>query len=165
MKRIFALALAATLLLCGCGGNNDGGVTPPPTPTNGIVIHDTTLFIGGNLSADKQASLGEPISTSEAPSCLYEGMDTVREYDGFTLQTYRVGETDVIVMVTIETAAFVTDKGIKVGDTAEAVSTAYGAAAEETKNYVVYNDTPTTTLTFSLKNGVVTAIEYAQAAA
>ena len=52
-------------------------------------------------------------------------------------------------------------RGFGASETAEAVSTAYGAAAEETKNYVVYNDTPTTTLTFSLKNGVVTAIEYA----
>ena len=164
MKKLIALAIAATLLLtgCGAGGNDVGGGNKPAFKTAGITLNDTNLFIGGNLSADKKASLGEPISTSEAPSCLYEGMDTIYEYEGFSVQTSQVGDSEIVVMITVETADHTTAKGIKIGDTAEAAANAYGEAVEETRNYVVYNDDTNTTVTFSLKDGKITAIEYAQ---
>ena len=168
MKRILtmtlALTLAMALLLCGCGkdsgttGNNDGN----QFQTAGIQIGGATLNIGGRLTDEIQSTLGEPISTSEAPSCLYEGMDTVYEYEGFFLQTSQVGDSEVVVIITIETANHTTNKGIKVGDTAEALSNAYSNPVEETKNYVVYRHDNNVTVTFSLRDGKISAIEYAQ---
>lgn len=166
MKRILTLALAAALLLCGCGGNTDGKDQNEPTKTpddnkaNAIVLKDTTLYIGGNLTADKKEALGEPIGTSEAPSCLYEGSDIIYEYDGFTLQTNQQGEDEILCIVTVETAAYATAKDIKVGDAVEAVKDAYGEAEKETKYYIAYTE-DNTALTFSLSDGKVTAIEYA----
>lgn len=171
MKRILtmtlALTLAMALLLCGCGGKDAG-----PTDNNkdkfqtaGIHIGGATLNIGGRLTDEIKTTLGDPISTSEAPSCLYEGMDTVYEYEGFSLQTSQMGDSEVVVMITIESADHTTAKGVKIGDTAAAAATAYGEAVEETKNYVVYRQDGNVTVTFSLKDGKITAIEYAQAAA
>lgn len=168
MKRILtmtlALTLAMALLLCGCGGK-DAGTTDnnkDKFQTAGIHIGDATLNIGGRLTDEIKTTLGDPVSTSEAPSCLYEGMDTVYEYEGFSVQTSQVGDSEIVVMITVETADHTTAKGIKVGDTAEAAANAYGEAVEETRNYVVYNDDTNTTVTFSLKDGKITAIEYAQ---
>lgn len=163
MKRIFALTLAVTLLLCGCGksaDNNDKGGDNAAAVTLGEV----TLTVGGTLTADQKTALGEPTSVSEAPSCHYEGMDTVYVYDGFSVQTYRNGDADAIAVITVESDAYPTAKGIKVGDTAEAVAKAYGDPVEETKYYAVYNPTDKVTLTFELDNDTVAVILYEEAA-
>lgn len=168
MKRILTMTLALTLsmalLLCGCGGKDTGTTDNGSNQfqTAGIHIGDVTLNIGGRLTDEMKSTLGDPISTSEAPSCLYEGMDTVYEYEGFFLNTSQVGDSEVVVLITIETANYTTDKGIKVGDTADALATAYGEAEEETKNYAVYRQDENVSVTFSLRDGKVTAIEYAQ---
>ena len=169
MKRILtmtlALTLAMALLLCGCGGK-DSGTTDNGNKnsfqTAGIQIGGANLNIGGRLTDEIKSTLGEPISTSEAPSCLYEGMDTVYEYEGFFLQTSQMGDSEVVVIITIETANHTTNKGIKVGDPAEALNNAYGEPEEETKNYVVYRHDNNVTITYSLRDGKVSAIEYAQ---
>lgn len=165
MKRLFALVLAAALLLCGCGGADKGGdQKKSDNHTENIRIGDTTLTIGKGLTNQQKADLGTPVSTSEAPSCLYEGYDMVYEYEGFSLQTNQQDEKEILCIVTLKSDAYPTDKGVKVGDTAAAVTDAYGKADETTKYYVVYHLSKTVVLTFYLEAGAVTSIEYAQAA-
>ena len=165
MKRIFALALAIALLLCGCGNsgdNKDKGDDTTATAT--VKLGEVTLTVGDALTADQKTALGEPAAVSEAPSCHYEGMDTVYAYDGYSLQTYRKNNADILCVVTIEDAAYPTAKGVKVGDTLEAVRTAYGEPTESTNYYWVYNLTDTVTLTFELDGDTVAIILYEQAA-
>ena len=147
MKRFFALALAVALLLCGCGKENkkeeDGSKAA-------VKLGDTTVTVGETLTAEMKTALGEPVSVEEAPSCHFEGMDTVYRYDGFSVQTYRKEDADAIAVITVESADYPTDKGIKVGDNLDAVMDAYGEADEPTNYYWVYNLTDKVTLPFEL---------------
>ena len=161
MKRIFALALAVALLLCGCGKENkkeEGGSKAA------VKLGDVTVTVGEVLTDEMKTALGEPASTEEAPSCHYEGMDTVYRYDGFSIQTYRKGDADCIAVVTIESAAYPTDKGIKVGDKLDAVMDAYGEADEPGNYYWVYDLTDKVTLTFELDGDKVATILYEEKA-
>lgn len=158
MKRIFALALAVTLLLCGCGKSTDNNDKGGNAAT--VKLGDVSLTVGAAFTAQQKDALGEPVSTEEAPSCHFDGMDTVYTYTGYSLQTYRQDDADILCVITIEDAAYPTDKGIKVGDTATAVTEAYGEAAEQTKYYVVYDLTEEVSLTFQLKDDAVTTILY-----
>lgn len=161
MKRILALALAAVLLLSGCGANKTGGDTKIPENTKGIVLGDVNLLIGGRLTDEDKETLGDPISTSEAPSCMYSGFDIIYEYDGFTLQTNQQSEDEIVCIITVEDSKYPTAKGIKVGDTADAVKDAYGDPADESDYYLVYETADNYDLSFSLSDGHVTVIEYA----
>lgn len=161
MKRIFALAMAAMLLLCGCGKDNkkeEGGSKAA------VKLGDVTVTVSEALTDEMKTALGEPIGTEEAPSCHYEGMDTVYVYDGFRIQTYRNGDTDAVAVITVESADHPTDKGVKVGDSTEAAKDAYGEAAEETAYYIVYDLTDNVTLTFELSDGKVATILYEEKA-
>lgn len=161
MKRIFALALAVALLLCGCGKENkkeEGGSKAA------VKLGDVTVTVGETLTDEMKTALGEPASTEEAPSCHYEGMDTVYGYDGFSIQTYRKGDADCIAVVTIESASYPTDKGIKVGDNLDAVMDAYGEADEPGNYYWVYDLTDKVTLTFELDGDKVATILYEEKA-
>ena len=155
MKRIFALTLAVALLLCGCGKENkkeEGGSKAA------VKLGDTTVTVGETLTAEMKTALGEPVSVEEAPSCHFEGMDTVYRYDGFSIQTYRKEDADAIAVITVESADYPTDKGIKVGDNLDAVMDAYGEADEPTNYYWVYNLTDKVTLTFELDGDKVATI-------
>ncbi|MBR3778971.1 MAG: hypothetical protein IKL13_04550 [Clostridia bacterium] len=157
MKRFFALALAMALLLCGCGKENkkeEGGSKAA------VKLGDTTVTVGETLTAEMKTALGEPVSVEEAPSCHFEGMDTVYRYDGFSIQTYRKEDADAIAVITVESADYPTDKGIKVGDNLDAVMDAYGEADEPTNYYWVYNLTDKVTLTFELDGDKVATILY-----
>jgi hypothetical protein len=162
MKRIFALTLAVALLLCGCGKNDENTHKGGNAAT--VKLGDVTVTAGEAFTAEMKTALGEPVSTEEAPSCHYEGMDTVYVYDGFSIQTYRKGDADQVAVVTIESPAYPTDKGVKIGDDSDAVKKAYGAAVEETPYYVVYTLNDTVSLTFELKNGTVALILYEEKA-
>ncbi len=161
MKRIFALALALTLLLCGCGDNQPTDTKKPEYAAKGIDLGDVTLLIGGRLTDEDKDALGDPISTSEAPSCLYAGFDIIYEYEGFTLQTNQQSEDEIVCIITVEDANYPTSKGIKVGDTAEAVIDAYGEPTDESDYYLVYETQDNYDLSFSLEDGRVSVIEYA----
>lgn len=160
MKRLLAMALAATLLLGGCGKSNDNNKTGGNAPTAVIKLGEATVTVGEALTAAQKTALGESLSVEEAPSCHYEGMDTVYRYDGFSLQTYRKDNVDVLCVVTVESDAYPTAEGVKVGDGIEAVTDAYGEAAETTNYYVVYDLTDKVTLTFEMDGDKVAVILY-----
>lgn len=160
MKRILALALAVMLLCTACGQKKTNDNTDKGGNTATIQLGDATVTVGEALTAEIKTALGVPASVEEAPSCHFEGMDTVYHYDGVSLQTYRKDNADVLCVVTIESADYPTAKGIKVGDSGEAVKNAYGEAAETTNYYVVYDLTDKVTLTFELDDDKVAVILY-----
>lgn len=162
MKRILALALAALLLLGGCGAaQTDGDNKKLQTETKGIELGEVSLYIGGRLTDEHKEMLGDPISTSEAPSCMYEGFDIIYEYEGFTLQTNQQSEDEIVCIVTVEDSQYPTAKGVKVGDSVDAVKDAYGDPTDESDYYLVYETADNYDLSFSLSDGQVTVIEYA----
>lgn len=162
MKRILALAMAAMLLLSGCGGkdNQDGDTKQTEAPAAaGITLKGATLTIGGELTATMMDKLGEPNEQTESPNCVYDGTVYDYIYDGFTLQVSRLEDKDTLLMVTVTDPAYTTDKGVNIGDTADAVIETYGDAEVSTKHYLGYT-VDGYELTFNLNGGVVENIEY-----
>lgn len=168
MKRILtmtlALTLAVALLLCGCGKSDDNTDKGGNNSAAAVKLGDVTVTVGETLTAEMKAALGNPTSVEEAPSCHYEGMDTLYRYDGFSIQTYRKDDADCVAVVTVESDAYPTDKGIKVGDGIDAVKKAYSDPAEGTQYYVVYDLTDKVTLTFELQEDKVVTILYEEKA-
>lgn len=163
MKRILALALALTLLLCGCGGKTDKGGDTNKTEANtaaGITLKGASLNIGGELTDEMLKKLGEPSEKTESPNCVYDGAVYDYIYTGFSLQVNQQESKSTLLMVTITDTAYKTDKGVKIGDTADTVKNAYGTATEESKYYLVYAK-ETFELTFNLNDGAVEEIVYA----
>ena len=164
MKRIFALTLAVLLLLCGCQKADDNTDKNEGGNPAAVQLGDATVAAGEILTAEMKTALGSPVSVEEAPSCHYEGMDTVYRYDGFSIQTYRKDDADCVAVVTVESDAYPTAKGIKVGDDLGAVTDAYGEAAECTNYYFVYTLTDKVSLTFELDGDKVAVILYEEQA-
>ena len=160
MKRIFALTLAVLLLLCGCQKADDNTDKNEGGNPAAVQLGDATVTAGEILTADAKTALGSPISVEEAPSCHYEGMDTVYRYDGFSIQTYRQDDADRVAVITIESDAYPTAKGIKVGDDLGTVMDAYSDPTESTNYYFVYDLTDKVTLTFELDGDKVAVILY-----
>lgn len=55
-------------------------------------------FIGQSVSS-LYAAIGRPNGSSYAPSCMGEGEDGELFYNGFTVYTYREGNTETVVDV------------------------------------------------------------------
>lgn len=163
MKRILALAIAATLLLSGCGGKTDKGgdiKKPEANAAADITLKGVPLNIGGELTDEMMNELGEPNEQTESPNCVYEGAVYDYLYDGFSLQVNQQESKNTLLMITITDTEYATDKGVKIGDTADAVKEAYGTATEESKYYLVYA-ADGFDVTFHLNNGTVEEIVYA----
>ena len=169
MKRIFALALAMTLLLCGCGKGDDttdkGGHTNEGgnNPAVGVLVplgSTASVELGGPLTAEQKADLGEAVEVQEAPSCHYDGMDTVTTYNGFIIQTFRQDDEDIVCLVEIQDPNLATEKGVRVGDDRDGVTAAYGDPEDGTDYYMTYTYAKGMTLTFELRDGKVSAILY-----
>ena len=62
-----------------------------PAATKG----DAQAFIGRSVSS-LIAAIGQPLSRSYAPSCLGSGEDGELIYNGFTVYTYREGDTETV---------------------------------------------------------------------
>lgn len=168
MKRILALSLAAMLLFTGCGAagdnndKNDGGNAA--TKVTVQLGGPASVVMGEALTQTQKNALGPAVDVQEAPSCHYEGMDTVSTYNGFTIQTYRKGDEDIVCLVEINDRMLATDKGIQIGNELSAVTAAYGTPKETTEYYVVYDLTDDVTITFELFGNEVNAILYELAA-
>ncbi|MBR2319219.1 MAG: hypothetical protein IKA50_00355 [Clostridia bacterium] len=165
MKRILALALALTLLLCGCGGketkeNKDNDNKTADNTANSITIKGASLNIGGELTADMLKKLGEPSEKTESPNCVYEGAVYDYIYAGFSLQVNQQEGKNTLLMATITDPEYITDKDVKIGDTADAVKKAYGEATEGNNYYLVYAKEGVE-VTFNLNDGTVEEIVYA----
>ena len=165
MKRILALALALTLLLCGCGGketkeNKDNDNKTADNTANSITIKGASLNIGGELTADMLKKLGEPSEKTESPNCVYEGAVYDYIYAGFSLQVNQQEGKNTLLMATITDPKYITDKDVKIGDTADAVKKAYGEATEGNNYYLVYAKEGVE-VTFNLNDGTVEEIVYA----
>lgn len=67
-----------------------------PEPSDPEVLKELALtFIGEDVD-DLIAAIGEPSGSDYAPSCLGSGEDGELFYDGFSVYTYREGDTETV---------------------------------------------------------------------
>ena len=163
MKKLFALLLAATMLLCfaACAPTQT-----PGTPDTQEPAQDSFTFtykgtkIALNAPAEAVvAALGEPLEYSESTSCAFDGLDKQYKYDSFYLETYPLNGKDYIYGWWFVDDLVETDEGICIGSTQADVEAAYGAENYNGSNaFKVVKGSGS--LTVILENGVVTSIQY-----
>lgn len=154
MKKILCLLLSALLALslCAC-------VDPAIEPTAyAAAIEGVRIGVDDPAEAVLSA-LGAWSSYDESPSCAFEGMDKIYGYGSFEIQTYTKDGKDYIRAIYLIDDGCRTQRDIAIGDTAEAVKTAYGTPTEESETALKYAASGMT-LTFLLRDGVVTNIQY-----
>ncbi len=120
MKKLISIILlcATAVLLCACGSaapdkSSSGGSAVPPMQTasgsdaqaasaapedNAAENEQKTLaesYIGKEVS-ELYDAIGEPESVSYASSCLGSGEDGELVYNGFTVYTYKEGDSEVV---------------------------------------------------------------------
>ena len=105
------------------------------------------------------SALGEWSSYDESPSCAFEGLDKIYGYGSFEIQTYTKDGKDYIRAVYLIDDGCRTQRDIAIGDTAEAVKEAYGTPTRESEGSLQYAGEGMT-LTFLLRDGIVTNIQY-----
>lgn len=70
-------------------------VTPELEPPAAATREAATAYIGSSASS-MIAAIGAPSSRSYVPSCLGDGEDGELIYDGFTVYTYREGNSEIV---------------------------------------------------------------------
>lgn len=112
-----------------------------------------TISIGTNIDSIV-ASIGEPNSKTEADSCFGNGKDIAYHYSSFTINTVPSNGVNVVNTVTVNS----TPKGVSVGQSENAIVSAYGDSGK-ISDYL-YSFTDGGTLNFYLSGGTITLIEY-----
>ena len=116
MKKLISIVLlcATAVLLCACGSAapdksaSDGSAVPPMQTASGSDTQPAAdepeeneqktvaeSYIGKEVS-ELYDAIGEPESASYASSCLGSGEDGELVYDGFTVYTYKEGDSEVV---------------------------------------------------------------------
>ena len=107
MKKALSLLLVCFMLLglCACG---EAKPQEPPTDTateNELTAEEKKALAMECVDLDVQTlyeKIGKPVSSDYAPSCLNPdggAEDGELVYDGFTVYTYRKGDTETVVDV------------------------------------------------------------------
>lgn len=107
---LLILILAISLCACGEAPADNTTQTQETTVTNPSDTQQTEATTAQNQKAlamtcidksvdDLYALIGQPNSSDYAPSCLGDGEDGNLYYDGFTVYTYKEGETETVSFV------------------------------------------------------------------
>ena len=161
MKKILIYLLLAAMVLsfASCKDNE----TPPAEEGKTYTFTSGTTKIAINADAAPiLASLGQWRDYAESASCAFEGLDKIYIYPGFELQTYPMGEKDLVYMIILQDDTVATEKGIRIGVTKDAVIAAYGTPDGESATALTYNGKGMY-LQFILREGTVTSIQYGYA--
>ena len=120
LKRMICvlLCLALTLALCACGKAPEEKPANMQSTLPGTAAEDEPEATEAPLSEKEAAAeesvrkalklknrpvselyeaIGEPESEDAAPSCMGKGEDVNLYYDGFTVYTYREGDSQIVV--------------------------------------------------------------------
>ena len=141
-------------------GTPQGTPTPLTAPDDGIVIQGQVLQIGTVMTDAILEAFGTPSDTQKAPSCHFDGEDTIYIYDGFSLYTYADGDDSILYLIEISKAGIATPKGAQVGMTLEEVKQLYGDDYTELGTAISYALSDTTALRFSFDGTAITMMEF-----
>ena len=161
MKKWIAFLLAISCLICvyGCEQDqkNDGN-DPPPYE---FVNEGVTVTPGADAKPVLEALAVKKLQESAKGSCLggVDGEDVRYVYSGFCIETFRTSTEEEIRWVVFTDDSVETQRGIRVGSTADEVKAAYGSNNSETESLLRYQGGGTE-LRFTLRDGVVIGIEY-----
>lgn len=103
-----------------------------------VALRDLVVGVGQPLSASDLETLGQPLDEMEAPSCHFDGMDTLYFYEDCSLYTYADGDNSVVYLIELVTDQYATPEGATVGMTRDEVIATMGDDYEETGVLLTY---------------------------
>ncbi|MBO6114473.1 MAG: hypothetical protein J6P57_05395 [Lachnospiraceae bacterium] len=149
-KTVFGLVLCMTFLLVGCGSKDkdetNGSKNAESSVNSSISLtYNGQTFTVGDTYDKVKGGLGDEIKPSEViPPCDGEGDDMTEYYfDGLTVGVDESGIVDHINLVSeggdvVKEAE--TDKGLKLGDTADKAKELYGEPLNDSEYVVSFDD-------------------------
>lgn len=124
-----------------------------------VELNGQTVQLGMDITDEFIETLGYPNETMEAPSCHYDGNDTIYVYDDFILYTYQDGEENALYLIELSTENVQTSYLACVGMTMDEVISCHGEAFENAGVMMEYTY-ENAMIDFTLdESGVVTMIE------
>ena len=163
MKQWLAVLLAVLCAvgICACKENQQQGNDPDPYS---FVIDGVTVTPGAKAKDVIAALASKNPNVSAKGSCLdgVDGEDVRYAYTGFYIETFRLSEgheDEEIRWVCFTDDSVSTQRGIKIGSTADEVKAAYGTNASATDTMLPYQSSGTE-LRFKLRDSVVVEISY-----
>jgi len=103
--------------------------------------------------------MGEPLGVFEAPSCAFDGIDRIFSFPGVQIHTYPREDRDFVHTISLRDDSVSTVGGIYLGESPEAVFSAYGTFYEHEFDMFTYTRNMTT-LSFLIEDDMVVAITY-----
>ena len=177
MKKVLAITLVLMMIfaLVGCSGSGDvSSDETPSTPSSSnvssenvntdsgkITLGDAELSVGMVITEAVINSVGTPDDIMSAPSCFFDGEDTIYVYEDFSLYTYRDGDKDYLYIIELSTDKNATEFGGKVGMNIADIEELYGYDSTGTATSKVYKLGENSKLRFTFdETETVTLIEY-----
>ena len=151
MKKTLLLIILM-ILFVGCSSNAESSDVYY-FETNGLKI---TM---GDDASDFLVKTGIPVDQYSAPSCAFDGDDTVYDFGSYQITTYLSEGKEIFTGVYLLDDRFSTKEGIKIGSKLSDMLSTYGDDFLE--NYGAYTySLGLTNLSFVVIDDVVTSISY-----
>lgn len=128
-----------------------------------FTVSGQEFYLGMVVEEEMLAALGMPVDVMEAPSCHFDGSDTIYVYDGFSLYTYLNGEDDILYLIELTGEQAATALGARTGMTRTEIEALYGMGVEGGGVYLAYPLSDTTVLQVGFDGDAVIWIEYVEA--
>jgi hypothetical protein len=151
MKKIF-VCLTVLLMMAGCGseGSNENDYA---FTISGLDI------VMGEAAGDFLTKTGSPSDKYSAPSCAFDGDDTVYDFGNYQITTYVTNGKEIFTGVYLLDDSLSTKEGIKIGSSLSEMLEVYGDDYQE--NYGAYTySKELTDLSFVVIDDVITSISY-----
>lgn len=147
MKKIsIAMLLGFTLIFTGCGSDDaeqevvqEVKEVVEEVATHHATVNGIKLNVGEDITEDIINSLGEATEVLEAPSCHFDGMDTLYVFDSATLYVYKDGDKNILYIIEITGPGASTVDGANIDMTEEEVVALYGEDYEAYGVIMEYN--------------------------
>jgi uncharacterized protein YxeA len=151
MKKILSIILIV-LLFAGCSSKANEKM--------GYVFKiDGFDIVMGQPADDFLSKTKTPLNQYSAPSCAFDGDDTVYDFGNYQITTYLSNGKEIFTGVYLFDGSLSTKEGIKIGSTLSEMLSAYGDDYNE--NYGAYTfSTGLTDLSFVVIDDVITSISY-----
>lgn len=150
-KTTILILLLTTLVLTAC--------SPEAAEAPFRFLHKEVVLTPGAVAEPVIEALGQPNSYTEETSCAFDGLDKTYVYSGFSFTTYPDHDKDYIHTVWFTNDSAVTEEGIYIGSSQQAVDDAYGAESWNGVNaYILTRGN--VRLTILLTDGFVSSVKY-----
>lgn len=121
------------------------------------------FYLGMVVEEEMLAALGTPADVMEAPSCHFDGSDTIYVYDSFSLYTYLNGAGNILYLIELTGEQAATALGARTGMTHTEIEALYGMGVEGGGAYLTYPLSDTIMLQIGFDGDTVIWIEYVEA--